>query len=129
MVMTEGPGFTTRAFHAACQKTDCILRLTVPLWNANLDASVAVRTSATALIGPAVIAPDRVTQVQGARIGRCAGDAASHCTDRRASAGIAGQGADGRTASRADQRATGETITGIGTAAREHQRRGKSCDQ
>src|ERR1700742_447988 len=85
--------------------------------------------TATALVGATVILPDRIPQVQGARIAGRANDAAGNRAGSSAHGGIARKSADGRATRGANHRATGQAVTRIGTATREQQGRGKTRDQ
>lgn len=90
---------------------------------------VARRTSATALESAPVIAPDRVTQVQRARVRGSADSAAGNRAGYRAESGVTADSTKGRATRAANQGATGQTIARIGATTRKQQGRGKSSDQ
>jgi hypothetical protein len=72
-----------------------------------------------------VIAPYRVTQIQGARIGRATYHCAADRTSGRAQCRITCSSTDGSTAGRTKQCAAGSAITRVGTATRDEQGRRK----
>lgn len=78
--------------------------------------AVAIRTAAAAFIRAAIVAPDRVTQVQVAGIGGRADGAAGDRAGRSAHGGVAGKRADGGTTRSTDGGADGKAITCGGTA-------------
>jgi hypothetical protein len=90
--------------------------------------SVTIRMTATAFISgtAAMVTPDRITQVQIARIGGCADSAARDRANRGARRRITGQRANGRATSRANHGAARQTITGTLTATGNQQGRRKS---
>jgi hypothetical protein len=84
--------------------------------------------AAAALIGvtPAMVAPDRITQIQVARIGGSANHSTADRAHRGTQSGIAGSGTDRGTTRGTQQGTTGRTVTRVGAATCDEQGRRKT---
>ena len=73
-----------------------------------------------------MVAPERIAQIQIARIGGGTDNTARYRTGSSAEAGISGRRTQGSTARSADQRTAGSAVTRMGTAAGDQQGRRKT---
>ena len=114
------------ALRPECEKSG--LAPGFPYSNRCAWASIPIATTTAALItGPAaIVAPERIAQIQIARIGGGANNTARYRTGSSAEAGISGRRTKGSAARRADQRTAGSAVTRISAAAGDQQGRRKT---